>query len=81
MEPAPQSNTAPFYRSYIVIDGVDLRDILTKSVIAPDMPLLADIRVNRHTVLDYLLGGMLGAAAEGIRESSRVRRIRGWFAA
>ena len=81
MEPAPQSNTAPFYRSHIAIDGLDLPDVPTKSHIAPDMSRLADIRVNRHTVLDYLLSGMLGVAAEGMRESSRVRRIRGSCAA
>jgi hypothetical protein len=81
MEPAPQSNTAPFYRSYIVIDGVDLRDVSAKFHIVPDMPVMADIRVNRHTVLNYLLGPVLGVAAEGMPESSRVRRIRGSCAA
>jgi hypothetical protein len=81
MEPAPQSNTAPFYRSHIAIDGVDLRDVPAKSHIAPDMPVMADIRVTRHTVLDYLLGSVPGVAAEGMRKSRRLRSIRGSCAA
>jgi hemolysin D len=79
MEPAPQSNNAPFYGSSIAIDGVDLRDVPAKFDIAPGMPVMANIKVGRHTVLNYLLGCVLAVAAEC--DSSLVRRTRGPCAA
>jgi hypothetical protein len=45
------------------------------------MPVTADIKVGTHTVLNYLLGRVLAVASEGMRESSRVRRIKGPCAA
>ena len=51
MQPAPQSNTAPFYRSRIAIDGVGLRDVPANFHVAPGMPVTADIKVGTHTVL------------------------------
>ena len=67
MEPAPQSNTAPFYRSRIAIDGVGLRDVPANFRVAPGMPVTADIKVGRHTVLNYLLGRVLSVASDLIR--------------
>jgi len=81
MEPAPQSNAAPFYRSRIAIDGVGLRDVPANFHVAPGMTVTADIKVGGHAVLNYLLGRVLAVASEGKRESSRVRRIRGPCAA
>jgi len=81
MEPAPQSNTAPFYRSHIAIEGVDLRDVPANFHIAPSTPVTADIRVNRHTVLNDLLSRVLAVASEGMRVSSPMRKIRGLCAA
>jgi len=81
MEPAPQSNIAPFYRSRIAIEGVSLRDVLANFHVAPGMPVTADIKVGRHTVPNYLPGRALAVASEGMRESSRVRRIKGPCAA
>jgi len=81
MEPAPQGNTAPFYRSRIAIEGVGRRDVPANFHVAPGMPVTAGIKVGRHTVLNYLLGRVLAVASEGMRESSRVRRIRGPCAA
>ena len=77
MEPAPQSNTAPFYRSRIAIEGVDPRDVPENFHVAPGMPVTSDVKVGRHTVLTYLLDRAPAVASEGMRESSRVRRIRG----
>ena len=74
MEPVPQSNTAPFYRSRIAIDGVGLCDVSPNFHVAPGMPVTADIKVGR-------LGRVLAVASEGMRESSRMRRIRGPCAA
>jgi hypothetical protein len=82
MEPAPQSNTAPFYRSHIAIDGVDLRDVPANFHIAPSTPGTADdINVGRHTVMNDLLGRVLAVAPEGMRVSSPMRKIRGPCAA
>ena len=81
MEPAPQNNTVPFYRSRIAIDGVGLRDMPANFHVAPGMPVTADIKVGRHTVPNYLPGRALAVASEGMRESSRVRRIKGPCAA
>jgi hemolysin D len=67
MQPAPQSNIAPFYRSRIAIDAVGLRDVPANFHVAPGMPVTADIKVGRHTVLNYLLGRMLAVASEGMR--------------
>jgi HlyD family secretion protein len=36
--------------------------------LAPGMPVTADIKIGRHTVLGYLLGRVLAAASEGMRE-------------
>ena len=79
MEPAPQSNNAPFFRSCIAIDGVDLRDVPANFHIAPGMPVAADL--GARTVLNYLLGRVLAVASEEMRESSHVWRIRGPCAA
>ena len=81
MEPAPQSNIAPFYRSRIAIEGVSLRDVLANFHVAPGMPVTADIKVGRHTVLNYPLGCLLAVASGGMREPSHVQRIRGQCAA
>ena len=68
MEPALQSSTAPFYRSRIAIDGVGPRDMPANFDVAPRPPVTADIKVGRHTVLNYLLGRVLAVASEGMRE-------------
>ena len=66
MEPAPQGNTAPFYRSRIAIEGVGQRDVPANFHVAP---VTAGIKVGRHAVLNYLLGRVLAVASEGMRES------------
>jgi hemolysin D len=68
MEPALQSNTAPFYRSRIAIDEMGLRDVPANFHVTPGTPITADIKVGRHTVLNYLLGRVLAVASEGMRE-------------
>jgi hemolysin D len=65
---ASRSGTAPFYRSRIAIDRVGLHDVPTNFQVAPGMPVTADIKVGSHTVLNYLLGRVLAAASEGMRE-------------
>jgi hemolysin D len=66
--PVPQDSTTPFYRSRIAIDGVGLHDVPVDFRLAPGMPVTADIKIGRHTVLGYLLGRVLSATSEGMRE-------------
>jgi HlyD family secretion protein len=66
--PVPQDSTTPFYRSRIAIDGVGLHDVPVDFRLAPGMPVTADIKIGRHTILGYLLGRVLSAASEGMRE-------------
>jgi len=72
MQPAPQSSTPPFYRSCIVIDGLDLRDVTANFHIG--MPVRPDM--GRHTVLNYLRARVLVVALNGIADSSHARRMR-----
>jgi HlyD family secretion protein len=65
---APQGNTAPFYRSRMTIEQVNLHDLPTHIRLTPGMPVTADIKVGKHTVLNYLMGRVLSVASEGMRE-------------
>jgi HlyD family secretion protein len=63
------SNTAePFYRARITIDRSDLHGTPEGFSIMPGMPITADIKVGKRTVLQYLLGRALPVASEGMRE-------------
>ena len=66
--PVPQGSTTPFYRSRIAIEQVGLHDVPAHFHLAPGMPVTADIKVGKHTVLAYLLGRVLSATSEGMRE-------------
>jgi hemolysin D len=66
--PVSASSPEPFYRSRIAIDRVDLHDVPANFHVAPGMPVTADIKVGKVTVLSYLMGRVLSVAAEGMRE-------------
>jgi HlyD family secretion protein len=57
-----------FYRSRITIDRVALHDVPEGFRVIPGMPVTADIKVGKRTVLQYLLGLMMPVAKEGMRE-------------
>jgi HlyD family secretion protein len=65
--PAATAND-PFYRSRITIDRVALHDVPAAFRIIPGMPVTADIKVGKRTVLSYLLGLVLPVAQEAMRE-------------
>jgi HlyD family secretion protein len=65
---ALESPTAPFYRSRITIERVELHDVPANFHLVPGMPVTTDIRVGRQTVLSYLLGRVLPVVSEGMRE-------------
>ena len=66
--PVPQTSTEPFYRTRIAIDKVALHDVPGGFRVIPGMPVTADIKVGKRTVLSYLLGRMMPLAQEGMRE-------------
>jgi len=66
--PVPQTSTEPFYRTRIAIDKVGLHDVPGGFHVIPGMPVTADIKVGKRTVLKYLLGRIMPVAQEGMRE-------------
>ena len=66
--PMPGNTNEPFYRARIAIDRVELRGTPKGFHIMPGMPVTADIKVGKRTVLSYLLGRVLPVASEGMRE-------------
>jgi hemolysin D len=66
--PMPGNTSEPYYRSRIAIDRVELHGTPKGFRIMPGMPVTADIKVGKRTVLSYLLGRVLPVASEGMRE-------------
>jgi hemolysin D len=58
----------PFYRARITLDAIKLHDVPADFKILPGMPVTADIKVGKRTVLAYLLGRILPATTQGMRE-------------
>ena len=66
--PLNPSSSEPYFRARITIENVALHDVPVGFRLAPGMPVTADIKVGKRTVLDYILGKVLPVAAEGMRE-------------
>lgn len=66
--PLPTTSGEPFYRARITIDRVELHGTPKDFRLMPGMPVTADIKVGKRTVLAYLLGRVLPVASEGMRE-------------
>ena len=64
----PMASTEPYYRARIAIDKIGLHDVPAGFRVTPGMPVAADIKVGKRTVLSYLLGRVLPLAQEGMRE-------------
>ena len=56
------------FRAHMSIDEVQLHDLPEGAQIVPGMPVAADIRVGKRSVLRSLLAVMLPAASEGMHE-------------
>jgi HlyD family secretion protein len=63
-----QPSTQPFYRARVSIDRIALHGTPAGFRLIPGMPVTADIKVGRRTVLDYFLGRVLPVTREGMRE-------------
>ena len=67
--PLQQGNSAVwYYRSRITLDRIDLHGTPPNFHLIPGMPIQADIRVGKQTVLGYMMGRMVPLATEGMRE-------------
>jgi hemolysin D len=66
--PSAQSAAEPFYRARVAIENVALHGVPDGFHIIPGMPVTADVKVGKRTVLKYLLGMMLPVTREAMRE-------------
>lgn len=66
--PMPGTSTLPYYRARIAIDRVALHDVPAGFRLMPGMPVTAEVKVGKRTVLQYLLERILPVASEGMRE-------------
>jgi hemolysin D len=66
--PVNPQNTEIFYRARVTLDDIKLHDTPVGFHIIPGMPVIADIKVGKRSVLGYLLGRVLPVASEGMRE-------------
>jgi HlyD family secretion protein len=66
--PLPAQATDVFYRSRITLDQIELHGTPPNFHLVPGMPVTADIRVGKQTVLRYMMGKLIPLATEGMRE-------------
>jgi len=66
--PVPVTSADPFYRTRIGIDRLALHDVPAGFRVNPGMPVTADIKVGKRTVLKYIFGWLTPYAHEGMRE-------------
>jgi HlyD family secretion protein len=64
----PSNTGGVWYRSRITLDQINLHDTPTNFHLSPGMPISADIRVGKQTILRYMLGKAIPLASEGMRE-------------
>ncbi len=64
----PALGAQTFYRVRISLDRIKLHDTPVGFHLVPGMPVTADIKVGKRTVLDYMLGRVLPVAMDGMRE-------------
>ncbi|MBV9251964.1 MAG: HlyD family type I secretion periplasmic adaptor subunit [Acetobacteraceae bacterium] len=66
--PVSPNNAEAFYRARITLDDVQLHGTPAGFRLMPGMPVTADVKVGKRTVLRYLLGRVLPVTMEGMRE-------------
>jgi HlyD family secretion protein len=66
--PISTSANGVFYRSRITLDQIELHNTPANFHLNPGMPVSADIRVGKQTILRYMLGKTIPLATEGLRE-------------
>jgi hemolysin D len=66
--PMPANNGEPYYRARVAIDRVALHNVPASFRLMPGMPVTADVKVGKRTVLQYLLERVLPVTQEAMRE-------------
>lgn len=66
--PLPINSTYPYYRARITMDSSKLYNTPPGFKIQPGMPVTADIKVGKRSLLKYLFGRVLRPMEEGMRE-------------
>lgn len=59
---------AAFYKGRISLDAIKLHNVPAGFHIVPGMPVTADIKVGKRTLMTYLLGSVMPVAMDGMRE-------------
>ncbi len=66
--PIPTNAADPIYRARVSLDQVNLHGVPEGFHLAPGMPVAADIKVGKRTVLSYLLSRVLPVTHDAMRE-------------
>lgn len=66
--PVPTNDLEPYYHARITIDRVALRGMRDGFTLIPGMPVVADIKVGKQTVLQFLLTRVMPVAHEAMHE-------------
>ncbi len=66
--PVEQSIGSVLYRARITLDEINLHGTPANFHLVPGMPIQADIRIGKQTVMHYMFGKLMPLATEGMRE-------------
>ncbi len=66
--PVPQGSVDPYYRARISLDKIDLHGVPEGFRITPGMPVEADIKVGKQSILSYMMQRVLPIAKTAMRE-------------
>jgi len=66
--PMPANNGEPYYRARVAIDRVALHNVPASFRLMPGMPVTADVKVGKRTVLAYMLERVLPVTQDALRE-------------
>ena len=66
--PVTPNDPEPYFRARIAIDLVALRGLPSDFQLTPGMPVAADIKVGKQTILQYLLQRVLPVVSQSMRE-------------
>ena len=66
--PMNQQSGEVYFRARITLDDIALHGTPENFHLVPGMPVTADIRIGRRTVMNYLVGRLVPLATEGMRE-------------
>lgn len=66
--PVSNNQNGVWYRARLTLDDIALHNTPSNFHLTPGMPVTADIRVGKQTMMHYMLGKYIPLATEGMRE-------------